>query len=159
MINRLVDDRRPTNSFRANFAPGLTADRMILILGRIALKATRFFDHGSQHIHFGMCICQIDGRPIRQVLSASVGTMKRAPSRIDILPLLPVVFGLGEMEAAAAIGVSASKFRLLVKEARMPRPRRIGSRAVWDVDELRAAFKALPHEGETEGSDTWADVV
>ena len=59
----------------------------------------------------------------------------------------------------AAIGVSASKLRLLVKEARMPRPRRIGSRAVWDVDELRAAFKALPHEGETEGSDTWADVV
>jgi predicted DNA-binding transcriptional regulator AlpA len=85
--------------------------------------------------------------------------MKRATSRIDILPLLPVVFGLGEIEAAAAIGVSASKFRRLVKEARMPRPRRIGSQAVWDVDELRAAFKALPHEGESEGSDTWADVV
>jgi predicted DNA-binding transcriptional regulator AlpA len=85
--------------------------------------------------------------------------MKRATTRNDILPLLPVVFGLGEIEAAAAIGVSASKFRMLVKEARMPRPRRIDSRAVWDVDELRAAFKALPHEGEAEGSNTWADVV
>ncbi|WP_316227103.1 hypothetical protein [Bradyrhizobium sp. SZCCHNS3052] len=85
--------------------------------------------------------------------------MKRATSRIDMLPLLPVVFGLGEIEAAAAIGVSASKFRALVKEARMPRPRRIDRRFVWDVDELRAAFKALPHEGESEGSDTWADVV
>jgi predicted DNA-binding transcriptional regulator AlpA len=85
--------------------------------------------------------------------------MKRAPSRIDILPLLPVVFGLGEIEAAAAIGVSASKFRLLVKEGRMPRPRRIDNRSVWDIDELRAAFKALPHEGEAEGSNTWADVV
>ena len=41
----------------------------------------------------------------------------------------------------------------------MPRPRRIDSRAVWDVDELRAAFKALPHEREAEGSNTWADVV
>jgi predicted DNA-binding transcriptional regulator AlpA len=85
--------------------------------------------------------------------------MKRAPSRIDMLPLLPVVLGLGEIEAAAAIGVSASKFRLLVKEARMPRPRRIDGRSVWDVDELRAAFKALPHQGEVEGSNTWADVV
>ncbi|WP_316197039.1 hypothetical protein [Bradyrhizobium sp. SZCCHNS3053] len=85
--------------------------------------------------------------------------MKRAPSRIDMLPLLPVVFGLGEIEAAAAIGVSASKFRALVKESRMPRPRRIDRRFIWDVDELRAAFKALPHEGESEGSDTWADVV
>jgi predicted DNA-binding transcriptional regulator AlpA len=85
--------------------------------------------------------------------------MKRATARIDILALLPVIFGLGEIEAAAAIGISPSKFRMLVKEARMPRPRRIGSRAVWDVDELRAAFKALPHEGESEGSDTWADVV
>lgn len=85
--------------------------------------------------------------------------MKRATARNDILPFLPVVFGLGEIEAAAAIGVSASKFRMLVKEAQMPRPRRIGSRAVWNVDELRAAFKALPHDGESEGSDTWADVV
>ena len=41
----------------------------------------------------------------------------------------------------------------------MPRPRRIDGRAVWDVDELRAAFKALPHEGESEKVDTWADVV
>jgi predicted DNA-binding transcriptional regulator AlpA len=88
-----------------------------------------------------------------------VWIMKRATARVDILPLLPVVFGLGETEAAAAIGVSASKFRILVKEARMPRPRRIDGRAVWDVDELRAAFKALPHEGESEKVDTWADVV
>jgi len=74
--------------------------------------------------------------------------MKRASARIDILPFLPVVFGLGEIEAAAAIGISASKFRMLVKDGRMPRPRRIDGRAIWDVDELLAAFKNLPHEGE-----------
>jgi predicted DNA-binding transcriptional regulator AlpA len=88
-----------------------------------------------------------------------VWIMKRATARVDILPLLPVVFGLGELEAAAAIGVSASKFRMLVKEGRMPRPRRIDGRTVWDVDELRNAFKALPHEGEGDGTDSWADVV
>jgi predicted DNA-binding transcriptional regulator AlpA len=76
--------------------------------------------------------------------------MRRATARVDVMPFLPVVFGLGEIEAAAAIGVSASKFRALVKDGRMPSPRRIDGRAIWDVDELRAAFKALPHEGEME---------
>ena len=38
------------------------------------------------------------------------------------MPFLPVVFGLGELEAAAAIGISASKFRLLVSQKRMPSP-------------------------------------
>jgi hypothetical protein len=75
------------------------------------------------------------------------------------MPFLPVVFGLGEAEAAAAIGVSASKFRTLVSDKRMPSPRRVDGRNIWDVDELRAAFKALPHEGESETVDSWADVV
>ena len=75
----------------------------------------------------------------------------------DILPNLPVVFGLPEPEAAASVGVSVSKFRELVVDGRMPRPRRIDGRIVFDVDELRAAFKAIPHEAEAE-SDTWADL-
>jgi hypothetical protein len=41
----------------------------------------------------------------------------------------------------------------------MPRPRRIDGRTIWDVDELREAFKAFPHEGEHDGTDSWADVV
>jgi predicted DNA-binding transcriptional regulator AlpA len=85
--------------------------------------------------------------------------MRRATTQLDIVPFLPVVFGLAEVEAAAAIGVSASKFRTLVKDGRMPSPRRIDGRTIWDVDELRAAFKALPHEGESEKADSWADVV
>jgi len=84
--------------------------------------------------------------------------MRRATTRVDVLPHLPIVFGLGEIEAAAAIGISASKFRELVREARMPRPRRIDGRSIWDVDELRAAFKAFPHDGESKKADTWADV-
>jgi predicted DNA-binding transcriptional regulator AlpA len=75
------------------------------------------------------------------------------------MSLLPVVFGLGEIEAAAAIGISASKFRSLVAEKRMPSPRRLDGRNIWDVDELRAAFKALPHEDETESQDSWADLL
>jgi len=95
-----------------------------------------------------------------KLLLASTGIdMRRLPARVDILPFLPVVFGLGELEAAAAIGVSAGKFRMLVREGRMPRPRRIDGRTIWDVDELREAFKAFPHEGEHDGTDSWADVV
>jgi hypothetical protein len=83
-------------------------------------------------------------------------TVNRAPAPIL---QLPVVFGLGVVEAAAAIGVSASKFRALVDEGRMPLPRRIDGRTIWDVDELRAAFKALPHDGESEKVNSWADLV
>jgi len=75
------------------------------------------------------------------------------------MPILPVVFGLGEVEAAAAIGISATKFRALVGEKRMPSPRRLDGRKIWDVDELRAAFKALPHAYEDEKADSWADLV
>ncbi len=85
--------------------------------------------------------------------------MRRLTARVDIMPILPVVFGLGEVEAAAAIGISASKFRALVDEKRMPSPRRLDGRNIWDVDELRGAFKALPHADEDKEADSWADVV
>ena len=75
----------------------------------------------------------------------------------DILPNLPVVFGLPEPEAAASVGISLSKFRELVRDGRMPKPRRIDGRIVFDVDELREAFKSIPHEGGAE-CDTWADL-
>lgn len=80
-------------------------------------------------------------------------------SRRDILNSLPIVFGLGEAEAAAAIGISATKFRQLVVEGRMPSPRRIDGRLVYDVDELRTAFKAMPHEKENDEANSWAGVV
>jgi excisionase family DNA binding protein len=68
--------------------------------------------------------------------------------RHDILARLPIVFGLSAEEAAAACGVSAGTFLEMVEDHRMPAPRKINSRLVWDVDEVRAAFKALPRAGE-----------
>ena len=80
-------------------------------------------------------------------------------TRREIAAALPIIFGLSEPEAAAAIGVSATKFRELRKSKRMPDPRRIDSRLVYDVDELRVAFKAMPHDAEEyRRADTWADV-
>lgn len=60
---------------------------------------------------------------------------------------ISVRFGLCDVEAAAALGVGLGLFHKLVGEGRMPRPRMINARRVWDVEELHAAFKRLPHDG------------
>lgn len=78
--------------------------------------------------------------------------------RADVAARLPVVFGLDRIEAAAAIGVSATTFDTLVEQKLMPTPRLIRSRKVWDVDELRTAFKCLPRDGDPAGgNNSWSD--
>lgn len=84
---------------------------------------------------------------------------KTRHSRQSILPTVPVIFGLPEVEAAASIGISQTKFRELVATGVMPTARKIGGKLVYDVDELRLAFKSLPHQGEDTEVDTWADVA
>ncbi len=79
-------------------------------------------------------------------------------SRAQSLAMAPMVFGVSRTEAAAAIGVSATLFDELVRERLMPEPRQVRTRLIWDVDELRAAFKVLPRRGgEVESVNTWAD--
>jgi len=85
--------------------------------------------------------------------------------KASIAARLPVRRGLDECEAAVYLSISPSFFRKLVHERAMPRPRLIGTRRVWDVEELDLAFKALPRDGgdadlafvdsKTRGS--WAD--
>ena len=78
--------------------------------------------------------------------------------RADVVAGLPVVFGLDRIQAAAAIGISATTFDQLVEDNLMPRPRMINTRKVWDVDELRQAFKSLPRDGEpVGGTNSWSD--
>lgn len=84
--------------------------------------------------------------------------MVRAARRAEVLARLPIVFGLGAIEAAASLGISETFFRQLVDERRMPQPRTLNGRRIWDVDELRTAFKALPHAEDAPEIDTWADV-
>jgi hypothetical protein len=55
------------------------------------------------------------------------------------------------------IGVSPGKFDELVGDARMPAPKRIDGRKVWDIRDLDVAFDALPSENETSGRTTWDD--
>jgi hypothetical protein len=64
--------------------------------------------------------------------------------------------GLSRLEAAIYVGVSSTKFDELVSDGRMPQPKRIDARKVWDIRALDQAFDALP--GEPKSGPSWDDV-
>lgn len=69
-------------------------------------------------------------------------------ARRDVLPASLPPRGLCRVFAAAYIGVSPSKFDEMVKDGRMPRPKRIDGRVLWDRRAIDIAFDALPNDGE-----------
>ena len=66
--------------------------------------------------------------------------------RRDSLPSNLPPRGLSRAEAAAYVGVGTSKFDEMVTDRRMPRPKRIDGRRVWDRLKLDSAFAALPND-------------
>ena len=54
--------------------------------------------------------------------------------------------GLSRGQAAEYIGVGVTKFDELVNDGRMPKPKRIDGRTVWDRVQLDEAFAALDDE-------------
>lgn len=68
----------------------------------------------------------------------------------DILPLAPR--GLSRAQSAAYVGVGVTKFDEMVADGRMPKPKRIDGRTVWDRLALDEAFFALPSE---EDANPW----
>jgi predicted DNA-binding transcriptional regulator AlpA len=54
--------------------------------------------------------------------------------------------GLSRVQAAEYIGVGVTKFDELVGDGRMPKPKRIDGRVVWDRIKLDEAFAALDDE-------------
>lgn len=88
--------------------------------------------------------------------------MPRARSRHDILPASLPPRGLSRQEAAAYIGIGATKFDQMVDDGRMPQPKRIDGRKVWDRLRLDTAFAALPTDGgadETSHEDVYDRVA
>jgi len=53
------------------------------------------------------------------------------------------------------VGIGSSKFDTLVAAGRMPGPKRIDGRKVWDVRALDLAFDALPDDNAPHSS--WDD--
>lgn len=62
----------------------------------------------------------------------------------DVLPVSLPPRGLSRAFAAAYVGVSPTKFDEMVADGRMPQPRKIDGRLVWDRHEIDQAFSALP---------------
>ena len=79
--------------------------------------------------------------------------MTRALSGVRPIPRR----GLSRDEAAMYIGVSAGKFDEMIDDGRMPAPRRIDARKVWDVRELDLAFDALPRDDVLPTGNSWED--
>lgn len=55
--------------------------------------------------------------------------------------------GLSRAQSAAYIGIGATKFDQMVADGRMPKPKRIDGRVLWDRVALDEAFEALPTDG------------
>jgi predicted DNA-binding transcriptional regulator AlpA len=81
--------------------------------------------------------------------------MKRRPE--DILPASLAPRGLSREQAAAYVGVSPSLLDTLVNDGRMPAPKRINARTVWDRLQLDAAFAALPSSDQV--VNPWDEIV
>jgi len=54
--------------------------------------------------------------------------------------------GMSREESARYVGVGTTKFDEMVADRRMPKPKRIDGRTVWDRVQLDAAFSDLPSE-------------
>lgn len=54
--------------------------------------------------------------------------------------------GMSRDEAARYIGVGTTKFDQMVKDGRMPKPKRVDGRTLWDRIKLDEAFTRLPDE-------------
>lgn len=65
--------------------------------------------------------------------------------RAAVLPESLAPVGINREQAAELIGVSATLFDRLVADGKMPDARMLYGRLVWDVAEVVAAFRALPH--------------
>lgn len=77
------------------------------------------------------------------------------------VPLVGVLYvesvprlGLNREEAARLVGVSPSKFDEMVRDRRMPPPKRIDRRLVWDGRQLTKAFDELPG-GDDHDDNPW----
>ncbi len=131
------------------------------IIGSVVTKRTQEMDQQSKSdispIEFAKARCRVRCRDSLRHKVSTMASKSRASER------LLVRRGLSESEAAIYLSLSATFFRKLVEQGVMPRPRLIGSRRIWDVDELDIAFRALPREGgeesvaDSEGDNSWAD--
>ena len=68
----------------------------------------------------------------------------------------PAARGLSRPQAAAYVGVGTTMFDDMVKDGRMPPPKRVNARTIWDRFELDICFDQLPTDGaNAESQNAW----
>jgi predicted DNA-binding transcriptional regulator AlpA len=111
-------------------------------------------------------LAALAGRPTRRSRSGSRSNWDRpksgkgqafvAMARAALSEIRPIPRrGLSREEAAMYVGISATKFDAMVLDGRMPKPKRVDGRKVWDVRRLDTFFEALPDDDNVGSS--WAD--
>lgn len=65
--------------------------------------------------------------------------------------------GLSRAQAASFIGVSTTYFDSLVKAGHMPKPKRFGSRVIWDIRALDDAFSEFGSDNDENPWDSYGD--
>ncbi|MEP3679427.1 MAG: hypothetical protein ABJ327_25600 [Litoreibacter sp.] len=70
---------------------------------------------------------------------------------------LPQRRGLSRVQAAGYIGVGASKFNAMVLDGRMPAPKKVDGRRIWDKNALDAAFDRLDENAHADSNPWDAD--
>ena len=78
------------------------------------------------------------------------------PRALDILPPSLAPRGLSRAEAASYVGVSPSLFDQMVQDGRMPGPKTVNSRVIWDRIRLDQCFDALP---DREAANPWDELA
>ena len=73
-------------------------------------------------------------------------------------PIFQPVRGLSRIEAAQYVGVGVSMFDQMVEDGRMPHPKQINTRKVWDRVAVDHYFDELPDEN-TPPDNAFARVV
>ena len=74
---------------------------------------------------------------------------------VSALPLSLAPRGLSRVQAAEYVGVGVSKFDEMVRDGRMPKPKRVDGRTIWDRLELDEAFSALEQDSALAKRNLW----
>lgn len=64
--------------------------------------------------------------------------------------------GLSRVQSAAYVGVGSTKFDEMVADGRMPKPKRVDGRTIWDRLEIDESFASLPSEAT---ANPWDEAV
>lgn len=85
--------------------------------------------------------------------------MTKRPRPVDALPISLAPRGLSRSLAAGYIGVSVSLFDQMVADKRMPQPKQINSRKIWDRFEIDKYFDDLEEGDNSQWDDVRASTV